>query len=229
MLLPKSAFALIPLAVLSLSSWAVAENRFTRWWSSDEDNPPGVREEIHSGRKWPLEPRPTGPKEPYVQQYHDVHYWPDPYRWHDRNSVRTLLTAQQNNGWITATTLYEQHFDHETQEINEAGRVYLRWILLHAPPERRMAWVATGNTMQITQRRMESVQAEAVNITGGDTPLIYPRVCLPVYNSAADVDMIRRSYLGSIPAPRIPYVPLNGGSSGGGSSGAPAGGGTGSR
>ncbi len=228
MSLSKSAFALIPVVVLSLASWAVAGNPFSRG-STDEDNPPGVREKFHHGRKWPLESRPTGPKEPCIQQYHDVHYWPDPMRWHDRNSVRTLLSAQQNNGWIVATTLYEQHFDADTQEMNEAGRVYLRWILLHAPPDRRLAWVAAGNTQQINQKRLESVQNEAANITGADAPLVMLRVALPVYNSAQDVDMIRRSYLGSIPAPRVPYVPLNGGSTSGGSSGSGSTGGTGSR
>ncbi len=71
------------------------------WFNSKRDTPPGSRQRVHSGKVWPLEARPCGPNEPLVHQYHTSHYWPDPFRWKDREIVRGTIAAQRDNGWIT--------------------------------------------------------------------------------------------------------------------------------
>jgi hypothetical protein len=156
-----------------------------------------------------------------MHRYHTAHYWPDPYRWQDRDSVRAHFAAQSAAGWMTNATLYDQHFDPETQEINDAGRVHLKWILLYAPPQRRIPWVQAADTPFANQARLASVQAEAVAIAGNTCPTIALRVCQPYGGSAQEVDLIRRSYLESIPVPRVSFIPQNGSSTGspGGNSG----------
>ena len=215
-MLRKSKWLLVPTLLLSFGGSVRAESGLTRWFSSDCDTETGSRKKYHSGREWPLSPRPEGPCEPYVQQYHTAHYWPDPYRWEDRSSVRSHFAAQRNLGWISATTLYEQHFDPSTNDLNVAGRQHLRWILLHAPASRRITWVQSGNSNEISEVRLASVQQEASRISTSVPPIML-RTTLPVGTSAEEMDLIRRSYLENIPKPRIPIsIGSSGGSSGGG-------------
>src|SRR5437868_7752890 len=131
----KVSLVLVPLSLLSLAGLLSAGD--ADFCAQEVDGLPGVCTTYHSGRQWPLAPRHCGPTETCVQKYHTAHYWPDPYRWQDRTSVRAHIAAQAAAGWMTNTTLYEQHFDSDTQELNDSGRAHLKWILLFAPPHRR--------------------------------------------------------------------------------------------
>ena len=218
-MLRTASLALVPVSILSLAGVLSAGD--SEFWCPENDSLPGSRVHYHSGKQWPLAPRPCAPSEPCVHRYHTAHYWPDPYRWQDRDSVRYHFAAQSAAGWMTNATLYDQHFDPETQEINDAGRVHLKWILLYAPPQRRTPWVQAADTPLANQTRLASVQAEAVAIAGNTCPTIALRVCQPYGGSAQEVDLIRRSYLESIPVPRVSFIPQNGSSTGspGGNSG----------
>lgn len=212
-----ASLALVPVSLLSLAGLLSAGD--AEFWCPESDSLPGSRVKYHSGKQWPLEPRPCGPSEPCCHRYHTAHYWPDPYRWQDRVSVRTHFAMQANAGWMTNTTLYDQHFDPETQELNEAGRVHLKWILLYAPPQRRVPWVQAGDTPQINETRLASTQAEAAAMVGMNCAPISLRICQAYGGGAQEVDLIRRAYLSSLPNPRISYTPQSGsstGSSGGG-------------
>lgn len=221
MSLLRKALWFAPAILCSLTTWGIADEL------SDSEVPVGSRTHWFSGKKWPLDSRPVGKRQPFWQRVHTSIYWPDPYRWDDRNNVRAALTAQRDNGWMTATTLYDQHFDPLTNEINEAGRIHLRWILLHIPAERRQTWVAAANDAQTSQVRLASVQDEAVQIAGGYTCPVTLRVCLPVSTSAQTGDLVNRAYQTSIPVPRVPYVPLSSQGGGSGSSGSNPQGGSG--
>jgi hypothetical protein len=216
---------LVPLSLLSLAGLLSADD--AEFLYPQYDSLPGTRVTYHSGKQWPLAPRPCGPNEPCIHRYHTAHYWPDPYRWQDRSSVRAHVAAQSAAGWMTNTTLYDQHFDPETQELNDSGRVHLKWILLFAPPQRRTPWVQMGDSADISQARLSSVQSEAVAMVGNCAPPIMLRVCQPYGAPAQEVDLVRRSYLATIPEPRISYAAQQGsstGSSGASSGGSPQGG-----
>jgi len=223
-MLRKASLALVPAAVSLFAGIAAAGD--PEFWYPTQDSLPGSRMYYHAGKQWPLEPRPYCiPSEPCIHRYHTAHYWPDPWRWMDRMSVRNHLATEVDAGWLTNTTLYDQHFDPETQELNDAGRVHLRWILLYAPPQRRRPWVQAGDAAQASQTRLASVQGEATAIIGAaNCPPIMLRVCQPYGAPAQEVDLVRRSYLTTIPEPRISYVPQNGQSTGGSGSGASSGG-----
>jgi hypothetical protein len=219
----RSRFALFlaPLVLAGVVSPVQAEGWFG-WFNSNRDTPPGSRQKVHSGKVWPLEARPCGPNEPLVHQYHTSHYWPDPFRWKDREIVRGTIAAQRDNGWITATTLYEQHFDDETQTLNDAGRRHLRWILLHTPADRRMAWVQAGYDDSISQVRLASVQAEATRIAGPQCAPVMLRVSQPHGRNAQEVDLINRAYIGGLPSPHLPIPVTGGGGQAGGAAPPPS-------
>lgn len=179
------------------------------------DSVPGTRARCHSGKLWPLAPRPSGPAEPIIHRYHTAHYWPDPYRWQDRTAYRSAFSVQSAAGWMSATTLYDQHFDAGTNELNKAGRQHLRWIVRHVPAHARAAWIQSGDTAEIDAARLASVRAEATAIAGHDLPPIYVRICEQVGSSARLADLVQRAYESSMPPPRIA---LPGQTSGGASS-----------
>jgi hypothetical protein len=196
----------------------------SEFWYPECNSLPGVRASCHCGKQWPYDPRPCGPDEPCVHRYHTAHYWPDPYRGQDRGSVRAHIAAQVAAGWTTNTTLYDQHFDPETQELNDSGRVHLKWILLYAPPQRRIPWVQAGESPQMSQMRLANVQSVATMMAGSTCPQIMLRIAQPYGASAQEIDLVRRAYLGSIPDPRISYTPQQGSSTGSSGGGNPGGG-----
>lgn len=202
--------AVLPLVLLTLTTAAIAGG--PRWFATDYDTPPGSRMKCHSGKQWPLAARPCGPCEPFVHQYHTQHYWPDPYRWEDRCNVRAALAGQADRGWIQATTLYDQHFDDETQELNLAGRKRLEWIVLHAPAHRRQPFVQTSVEPGASQIRLASVQNLAGELAGPNCPVAILRVAQPIGQNGQEAEEIRRRYLSSTPDPRLPFTSLSGSS-----------------
>ena len=225
MSLSRKTLLLLPVLLFYVAAAAWAEDRWNDWWSCDEPVPMGSRQRCHNGKQWPIDPRPTGKCEPLVNRYYNAHYWPDPFRWEDRSAVRQHLAAQRDSGWITATTLYEQHFDPLTNQINEGGKVHLQWIVLHAPPSKRMTWVQAGQNPNISKTRLVSAQEEATLLAGNGAPPVMLRVCQSTGTSAQEMDLVRRSFLATIPVPRINYVPLGAGGDGAGG-GAPGGAGS---
>jgi hypothetical protein len=195
-----------------------------RWWHRQPavvDPTPGVRQKEYKGQLWPPQPRPVTPKARLIDQYHYAHYWPYPLTCQDRGSIYAMLAAQAANGWVAETTLYDQHFDAETNTLNEAGRMQLRWILLHAPPEYRAAFVAATDDPQASQVRLASVQGVATEMTGPDNlPRIELRTTQQLGTSAQDMDLIRRKWISTIPTPRIPYKSVIGGTTPAGGGGA---------
>lgn len=205
--LRRSIVPVLCLAGVSALSAGERWDRFKRAWSTPYSVPEGSRMHEHSGKQWPPFPRPVGEPEPYVHRYHSAHYWPFPYRDEDRSAVRVALEQQTNAGWIAATTLYDQYFDAETHELNQAGKVQLRWIVLYSPPSRRSVFVATADSPAHSQIRLTSVQSESSSIVaGGQIPPIMLRTCQSVGTSAEMVDRVHRNFIQSTPTPRIPLT-----------------------
>jgi len=186
-----------------VSSDAVAGDQYCE----PHDPTPGIRQRWWKGKPWPPQPRSVGPKASFTDQYHYSHYWPYPHTCQDRDIVRSALEQQVANGWVEQTTLYDQHFDLQTNELNAAGRRHLMWILLHAPPMYRAAYVATTETPELSQARLVNTQLAASQILGAEnTPPIMLRASIPQGASAQELDLIRRKWLSTLPDPRLDYT-----------------------
>jgi hypothetical protein len=191
-------------AVSSATDPCAAGDECEEFWYPTHDSPPGSRMKCHAGKIWPDVARPCGPSEPCIHRYHTAHYWPNPYRWQDRGSVRAYLEAQRSAGWMTATTLYESHFDEVTNELNQAGLLHLKWIMIHAPVSRRTTYVQAADSASVNQIRLASVQTAATDLLGNHGCPVMLRVCQQYGAPAQEVDLVRRAYLASWPTPRIP-------------------------
>lgn len=169
-------------------------------WACD---PIGSRQVYKHGTLWPPTPRPTGPANLPSHIYRAEQFWPHPYNCQDQESVGGRSAAQASNGWVTMTTLYEYHFD-ETQQLNESGRIQLRWILENAPVGCRYAFVQAGNDSISSELRLAAVKANASQLVGPDqVPPVLVRVISPLDRPTEEVDDIRRFERKSIFKPII--------------------------
>ncbi|EDL60124.1 hypothetical protein [Gimesia maris] len=186
-------------------------------WAERASRPVGSRQKYKFGELWPPYPRPTGPKQHYWNRYHHAHYWPYPYTCQDRAYVADIMDRQIHNGWTEQNTLYAYHFDKDGNKLTEAGLLHLRWIMEHAPEERRMIFVQTTNNSISSQERLANVQYAASEMSDGrNVPSAMLRVSPTYGRPAREEDMKYRAYVGSILAPRIQYT-TGGGSAANGS------------
>jgi hypothetical protein len=184
------------------------------WWQMRAQDPEGARQVEIAGKYWPPQPRPVGPPQLPVHQYYAAHYWPYPWVCEDRHYVRSLSQLQTNNGWVTMTTLYDYHFDPDTETLNKAGRLQLRWILENAPTSHRFCFVQATTNNERSQLRLASVQHESSTMVGADNmPPILLRLASPLSRPALEVDMIRRRELETMFKPRISDPIESGGAS----------------
>jgi hypothetical protein len=238
--LPVMLFRTLPLLVLTgLLSGCMTSGIFQRddptsrhkpgsdaWWAEKGELPPGVRQSRWKGKMWPVAPRSTAPKQQLTHVYHSQHYWPHPYAALDSAAVHRMIDTQTALGWQDQTTLYDRHFDQDTQSLNTAGRLQLEYILFTVPPQRRNVYVQATHSPDGDEIRRASVAEVAASMSPGQTPAdITIRSCEEIGRPAAEVASIAQQYLQSTPVPRIGSGGGGGGFSGGGRGG--AGGGTG--
>ncbi len=196
--------------------WSSKEQKEAKW-AEKASRPVGSRQKYKFGEFWPPVPRPTGPKRAFWNRYHHAHYWPHPYNCEDQAYVRDIMERQMHNGWTDQTTLYAYHFDKDGNKLTQAGLIHLRWILEHAPENRRVIFVQTGDHSIASQERLANVQYSASEMAGGqNVPSTVLRVTPAYGRPAREEDLKYRAYVGSILAPRIQYTAGGGSAANGG-------------
>lgn len=164
------------------------------YYEAHAADPPGARQKYKYGKLWPPTARPSGPHQLFVHKFHHTHYWPFPYICQDRQEVATVAATQIQNGWIMATTLYDYHFDPQTNELNSSGKSHLRWILVHVPEDFRQVHVCVDDLADVTATRTVSVQRELARIASPDHSVpVLTRISDPVGRPASEVQSIFKS------------------------------------
>lgn len=187
------------------------------WEAYTASLPVGSRQKCKHGKRWPPFPRSTEPQQTFWQQYHNAHYWPYPYNIQDRAIVQDIISQHAANGWRSATTLFDYHFDPQTHQLNSSGKQQLQWIVNYAPSQHRRAYIAATPDKVISDARIATTQAEVANLLGDDAAVpVLLRVADPIGRPAFEVDLYQRALRDNIITPRIEYVAPTA-SSGGGS------------
>jgi uncharacterized membrane protein YgcG len=155
--------------------------------------------------------------------FHRNNSWPEPFRTADRAVAREAWCIMADNGWKMQNTIGTFLFDRETQRLNQAGELLVKWIIVQAPQHRRAVFVLKGDTADATTARVQSVQAAVAKYsTGCVCPVLLTDV-EPTGWSAAYIDSITQQFNATIPAPRLPSGNGGGGSSSGSGSGSGSG------
>ncbi|RMF38546.1 MAG: hypothetical protein D6753_15665 [Planctomycetota bacterium] len=153
--------------------------------------------------------------------FHRNRLWPHPFRAQDSAAVMRFFDVQRDNGWRLHNTLGAGMFDSNTNQLTDAGRMHLRWIVLRAPEERRVVFVLRGRNDSETATRVEAAQlAISEMIPVGPLPPIYLTDQDAPGSSGAYQTTINRAMTSSVPAPRLPPADgvISGSSTGGGDS-----------
>jgi hypothetical protein len=145
--------------------------------------------------------------------------WPQPFIQADREAALLPFSIMEANGWRRANLLSDYHFREDSNQLNQAGELKLRYILTQMPPQRRTVFVPRGLTPEVTAARIEKAHRSAARMLGSG---LYPEIVesdLPNDGWPADeIDSITKGFNSSRPQPR---VTSSGG--GGGGSGSPSG------
>lgn len=170
------------------------------------DLPIGARAVYKYGKVWPVTPRPPEPNAKIVHRYYYGHYWPHPHDCRDRAVVYTYTALQESRGWANETTLYDYHFNAETQQLTDAGALQLRMIMEDTPSKYRRAFVQTSLDAGANEARIASVKNAVARLSGGvDSLPVELRNTRAYGRSANEIDQLNKAIITSAPAPRIQY------------------------
>ena len=143
--------------------------------------------------------------------------WPMPFRSEDSIAVTNIFDVQRNNGWRLYNTLGTPMYNPETNQLTDAGRAHLKWILTYAPQNRRVIFVLKSDDAAKTAQRVESTQlAVSELVPVGNLPAIYLTEIESSGSSGVYQTAVNRAMVGSVPNPRLT---ASGGSASGGSGG----------
>ena len=197
------------LASVGVASGGCAQGPFphsAEWYAERSEDPPGARQIDSHGKLWPPFARPVGRKQTGLHSYHYAHYWPYPHNNEDEAITRNVFDIQTSNGWLSATTLHDYHFNVDTQQLTEDGRAHLIWIVNSVPAQYRTVYVSQGASRDSAQMRMETIAQFFQQMDVQNPPTVLARA--EVFNGrpAVEVDTIRQLELRSIPRPRLFYI-----------------------
>ena len=115
------------------------------------------------------------------------------------------MTSVTANGWRIQNTLSDHHFEDDSAQLTEAGRLKVAAIINETPLAYRAVFILRDADPDITAGRIASVQ-EAVSVVLGDRPPvpIFETYDKPRGTPAFYVDEVTRRYQATIPDPRLP-------------------------
>lgn len=151
--------------------------------------------------------------------FHRNNAWPEPFLSADRAAQRQPFCIMTDNGWKMQNTVGTYLFDPNTQELNQAGELLVKWIVTQAPQHRRAVFVLRGDAPEHTTTRMESVQAAVAKYAGGAMPPVMITDTEPPGWSAAYIDAMQTQFQRTVPTPRLPAATGSGGAGGAGGAG----------
>ncbi len=151
--------------------------------------------------------------------FHRNNAWPEPFQTADRAAAREPFCIMVNNGWKMQNTIGTFLFNAETQELNRAGELKVKWVVTQSPIHRRAVFVLVGDSPEDTQRRVQSVQGYISRLfPEGNLPPVMITHTEPEGGSGEYFDTLNRAIQQSIPAPRLPAAQGSSSASGAGGS-----------
>jgi hypothetical protein len=133
--------------------------------------------------------------------------WPEPFQTADRQLARAPFEIMANNGWRLQNTIGDALFDPDTDILNRAGELKVKWILTQNPEHRRIVFVLRCETEVETQARLESVQVYVSKLfPAGELP------CIELTDRDVPgvpgqyLDDVDTAYRKTIPQPRLPAM-----------------------
>jgi hypothetical protein len=140
--------------------------------------------------------------------------WPDPFVTADRVNTRIPFDLSTANGWRIQNTLSAHHFEDNSPQLTEAGRLKVAAIINETPLAYRAVFVLRDVDPEITAGRVASIQEAVAKVLGDRPPVpVFETYDKPRGTPAYYVDEVTRRYQATIPDPRLPDDDSSSGSS----------------
>jgi hypothetical protein len=152
-------------------------------------------------------------KDSCEEAYYQNSIWPRQYIAPSRRGICQSFELMVNNGWRRHNILGKYHFDPNTGELSEAGRLKVEWILTQSAPDRRTIYIERTVNQEQTAERLASVQALAADLSTGavDVQETYVR---DHGHRASTVDAVFTGFGASQMVPALPPSTTGGGAAG---------------
>lgn len=95
------------------------------------------------------------------RDYHRNKNWPQPFVQTDRVATLQPFAVMTNNGWERQNLMGSHHFTPDNQELTEAGKLKVQWILTQAPQQRRTIFVEYAGDAKKMGARIRALQGMA--------------------------------------------------------------------
>jgi hypothetical protein len=137
--------------------------------------------------------------------WHRNNAWPDTFTPADRAAVEAPFAVMIHNGWREQNTLGDYYFDVGQSELNEAGRLRVKWIMTEAPEQYRSMFVERAESPELTTARMASVRmAASAFLPPGGQAEVYETLIPARGWPAEDIYSTYVKFRDSRPAPVLP-------------------------
>jgi hypothetical protein len=148
--------------------------------------------------------------------YHRNVLWPWPYVCPDRIAEREPFDIMVRNGWRRQNLLGSHHFDPNTNQLTEAGKLQVRWIMTQAPPGRRQIFIERAIDPSVTATRLAASREFASRVAiDGQMPQVFETNLVAEGRPAPVVDVTNVKFMENM---RVPALPAASSASGSGSS-----------
>jgi hypothetical protein len=137
--------------------------------------------------------------------YYVNEMWPWPYVCPDRIAVREPFGIMVNNGWRRENLLGAHYFNPETNQLNAAGELRVKWIMTQEPPQRRNIFVERELDATVNSQRIAAIRDYAVKVAPDSrAPQIAETNLMSEGRPAAIVDFTNTKFQQSMPIPALP-------------------------
>lgn len=137
--------------------------------------------------------------------WHRNNAWPYTFTHADRAAVSAPFAVMVHKGWCEQNTLGEYYFDVGKADLNEAGRLRVKWIMTEAPEQYRAMFIESAGSQELTVARMAAVRnaASRYQSSGGQAE-VYETMIPARGWPAEEIYSTYVKYRDSRPAPVLP-------------------------
>jgi hypothetical protein len=136
--------------------------------------------------------------------FYDNLMWPQQYIGPSRRGICQSFDLMVANGWRRHNLLGRHHFELNSTELSEAGRLKVQWILTQAPPSRRTIYIERTVDAEQTAARLESVQQLASELSSGAAPDVRETYVRDHGHPASSVDAVFTGFRANQMTPMLP-------------------------
>lgn len=131
--------------------------------------------------------------------------WPEQYLPADRIAARAPFAAMIANGWRAQNTISTYHFNEETGELNDTGRLKVRSVMFETPVEWRTLYVLRADRPDLTSARLKSVQDFAGELAQNEpVPPVIVTTVEPRGMRGDVANRVNQQFMENAPAPVLP-------------------------